>query len=123
MVSTLPAAVPQIKAGKVRALAVTSSKRSPAVPELPTVAEATGLVGYEASTWQGFVFPAATARTVVQRMADETIKVVAMKDLQDRLRDQGYEPVGSSPAQFGAYIKSELAKWTKVIKRAGIKSE
>jgi tripartite-type tricarboxylate transporter receptor subunit TctC len=56
-------------------------------------------------------------------MADETIKVVAMKDVQDRLRDQGYEPVGSSPAQFGAYIKSELAKWTKVIKGAGIKSE
>jgi tripartite-type tricarboxylate transporter receptor subunit TctC len=123
MVSTLPSAVPQIKAGKVRALAVTSSKRSVAVPELPTVAEATGLVGYEASTWQGFVFPAATPRSAVQRMADETIKVVAMKDVQDRLRDQGYEPVGSSPAQFGAYIKSELAKWTKVIKGAGIKSE
>jgi tripartite-type tricarboxylate transporter receptor subunit TctC len=123
MVSTLPSAVPQIKAGKVRALAVTSSQRSVAVPELPTVAEATGLAGYEASTWQGFVFPAATPRSAVQRMADETIKVVAMKDVQDRLRDQGYEPVGSSPAQFGAYIKSELAKWTKVIKGAGIKSE
>jgi tripartite-type tricarboxylate transporter receptor subunit TctC len=123
MVSTLPSAVPQIKAGKVRALAVTSSKRSAAVPELPTVAEATGLAGYEASTWQGFVFPAATPRSTVQRMADETIKVVAMKDVQDRLRDQGYEPVGSSPAQFDAYIKSELAKWTKVIKGAGIKSE
>jgi len=123
MVSTLPSAVPQIKAGKVRALAVTSSQRSAAVPDLPTVAEATGLAGYEASTWQGFVFPAATPRSAVQRMADETIKVVAMRDVQDRLRDQGYEPVGSSPAQFGAYIKSELAKWTKVIKGAGIKSE
>jgi tripartite-type tricarboxylate transporter receptor subunit TctC len=123
MVSTLPSAVPQIKAGKVRALAVTSSKRSVAVPELPTVAEATGLAGYEASTWQGFVFPAATPLSIVQRMADETIKVVAMKDVQDRLREQGYEPVGSSPAEFGAYIKSELAKWTKVIRGAGIKGE
>jgi tripartite-type tricarboxylate transporter receptor subunit TctC len=123
MVSTLPAAIPQIKAGKVRALAVTSNKRSAAVPELPTVAEAAALAGYEASTWQGFVFPAATPRAVVQRMADETIKVVAMKDVQDRLRDQGYEPVGSTPPQFAAYIKSELAKWTKVIKSAGIKGE
>ena len=123
MVSTLPSAVPQIKAGKVRALAVTSAKRSAAVPELPTVAEATGLAGYEASTWQGFVFPAATQRAVIQRMADETSNVLALKDVQDRLRDQGYEPVGSTPAQFGAYIKSELAKWTKVIRNAGIKGE
>jgi tripartite-type tricarboxylate transporter receptor subunit TctC len=123
MVSTLPSAVPQIKAGKVRALAVTSAKRSVAVPELPTVAEATGLAGYEASTWQGFVFPAATPAPVVQRMATETAKVLSMKDVQERLRDQGYEPVGSSPAQFGAYIKSELVKWTKVIKGAGIKGE
>jgi tripartite-type tricarboxylate transporter receptor subunit TctC len=123
MVSTLPSAVPQIKAGKVRALAVTSSKRSSAVPELPTVAEATGLAGYEASTWQGFVFPAATPRGIVQRVADETIKVVGLNDVRDRLRDQGYEPVGSSPAEFRAYIKSELVKWTKVIKAGGIKGE
>ena len=123
MVSTLPSAVPQIKAGKVRALAVTSSKRSSAVPELPTVAEATGLTGYEASTWQGFVFPAMTSRAIVQRVADETGKVVASGDVRDRLRDLGYEPIGSTPAEFGLYIKSELAKWTKVIKGAGIKGE
>ena len=123
MVSTLPSAVPQIKAGKVRALAVTSAKRSSAVPDLPTVAESTGLAGYEASTWQGFVFPAATPRSIVQRMADETVQVLAEKNVQERLRDQGYEPVGSSPVQFAAYIKSELAKWTRVIRNAGIKGE
>ena len=123
MVSSLPSAVPQIKAGKVRALAVTSAKRSSATPELPTVAEATGFAGYEASTWQGLVFPAATPRTVVQRVADETVKVLAMSDVRERLRDQGYETVGSTPEQFGAYIRSELAKWSKVIKSAGIKAE
>jgi tripartite-type tricarboxylate transporter receptor subunit TctC len=123
MVSTLPSAVPQIKAGKVRALAVTSSKRSPAVPDVPTVAEAAGLPGYEATTWQGFVFPAATPRGLVQRMAGETAKVVGMADVRDRLRDQGYEPVGSSPAEFAGYIKAELVKWTKVIRSAGIKGE
>jgi tripartite-type tricarboxylate transporter receptor subunit TctC len=123
MVSTLPAAVPQIKAGKVRALAVTSAKRSAAVPDLPTVAEATGLAGFEASTWQGFVFPAATPKAVIQRVAGETAKVLAMNDVRERLRDQGYEPVGSSPAEFAAYIKSELAKWSKVIRNANIKGE
>ena len=123
MVSTLPSAVPQIKAGKVRALAVTSAKRSAAAPELPTVAEATGLAGYEASTWQGFVLPAATPKPVVQRLADETVKVLAMADVRDRLREQGYEPVASSPSEFAAYIKSELAKWTKVIRNANIKGE
>ena len=123
MVSSLPSAVPQIKAGKVRALAVTSAKRSSATPELPTVAEATGFAGYEASTWQGFVFPVATPRPIVQRVADETAKVLAMSEVRERLRDQGYETVGSTPDQFGAYIRSELAKWSKVIKGAGIKAE
>lgn len=123
MVSSLPAAVPQIKAGKVRALAVTSEKRSAALPELPTVAEAAGLPGFEASTWQGFVFPANTPRGIVERVAGETAKVVGAADVRERLRDLGYEPVGSTPAQFAAHIKSELAKWTKVIKAGGIKGE
>ena len=123
MVSTLPSAVPQIKAGKVRALAVTSAKRSPATPDLPTVAEATGFSGYEASTWQGLVFPASTGRPIVQRIADECRQVLGMPDVRDRLRDLGYEPVGSTPAEFGAYIKSELAKWSQVIRKGGIKAE
>ena len=123
MVSTLPSAVPQIKSGKVRALAVTSAKRSPATPDLPTVAEATGFSGYEASTWQGLVFPASTVRPIVQRIADECRQVLGMLDVRDRLRDLGYEPVGSTPAEFGAYIKSELAKWSEVIRKGGIKAE
>ena len=123
MVSSLPSAVPQIKAGKARALAVTSAKRSQSMPELPTVAEATGYAGYEASTWQGFVFPAATGRRIVQRMADETGEVLRAGDVRGRLLDLGYEPVGSAPAEFAAYIKSELARWSKVIKGSGIKPE
>jgi tripartite-type tricarboxylate transporter receptor subunit TctC len=123
MVSSLPSAVPHIKSGRVRALAVTSAKRSSSMPELPTVTEATGFAGYDASTWQGLVFPAATARPVVQRMADETIKVLGMSDVRNRLGDLGYEPVGSTPAEFAAYIRGELARWSKVIKGAGIKAE
>jgi tripartite-type tricarboxylate transporter receptor subunit TctC len=123
MVSTLPSAVPQIKAGKVRALAVTSAKRSSATPDVPTVAEATGFSAYEASTWQGLVFPTSTGRSIVQRVADECRQVLEMPDVRDGLRDLGYEPVGSTPAEFGAYIKSELAKWTQVIRKGGIKAE
>src|SRR5262245_7354619 len=116
MVSSLPSAVPQIKAGKVRALAVTSAKRTASLSELPTVAEATGYASYEASTWQGFVLPAATARRIVERVADETAEVLRMGDVRNRLLDLGYEPVGSGPPEFAAYIKSELARWSKVIK-------
>src|SRR5688500_9775005 len=114
MVSSLPAALPQIKAGKVRALAVTSAKRASSAADLPTMAEATGYASYDASTWQGFVFPAATPRPLVQRMADETIAVLRLAEVRDRLRDLGYEPVGSTPAEFGAFIRAELARWTKV---------
>jgi tripartite-type tricarboxylate transporter receptor subunit TctC len=123
MVSSLPSAVPQIKAGKVRALAVTTARRSAALPELPTVTEATGFAGYDASTWQGLMFPAATPRPIVQRMADETIGVLGLADVRDRLRDQGYEPVASRPAEFAAFIKTELSRWSKVIRSAGIKAD
>jgi tripartite-type tricarboxylate transporter receptor subunit TctC len=123
MVSSLPAAVPQIKAGKVRPLAVTSAKRSAAVPDVPTVAEAANLPGYEASTWQGFVFPANTPRAIVERVSKETRTVLGAADVRERLRDFGYEPVGSTPAEFGAHVRAELAKWTKVIKGAGIKGQ
>jgi len=123
MSSTLPSAVPHIKSGKARALAVTSVKRSGAIPKTPTVAESTGLAGYEATTWQGLLFPAGTPKPVVDRMQGEVVKVLAVPEVAARLRDVGYEPVGSTPAQFGAYIKAEIAKWTKVIKGAGIKAE
>jgi len=123
MSSTLPSAVPQIKAGKVRALAVTSLKRSAAMPELPTVAEAAGLAGYEASTWQGLVFPRATPAAIVNRVQAGVVKVLEMNDVRERLRDQGYEPVGNTPQAFDAFIKAELTKWAKVIKAANIKLE
>ena len=123
MVSSLPSAVPQIKAGKVRALAVTTAKRSAAIPEVPTVTEVTGLASYEASTWQGFVFPAGTPRPIVQRVADESIKALGLADVRTRLHDLGYEPVASTPAEFAAFIKNELARWTKVIAAAGIERQ
>jgi len=123
MSSTLPSAVPHIKSGKVRALAVTSAKRAAALPELPTVAEAAALPGYEASTWQGLLFPRATPAGILQRVNAEVGQVLAAADVRTRLSDLGYEPVGSSSAQFGEFIRVELAKWAKVIKSAGIRLE
>jgi tripartite-type tricarboxylate transporter receptor subunit TctC len=123
MSSSLPSAVPHIKSGKVRALAVTSAKRSSAMPDLSTVAEAAGFAGYEAVTWQGLVFPAAVSKPIVERISGETIKVLALNDVKDRLLGLGYEPVGSTPAQFAIFISAELKKWPQIIKAAGIKAE
>ena len=123
MASTLPSAVPHIKSGKVRALAVTSAKRASALPDLPTVAEAARLPRYEASTWQGLLFPRGTPAAIVGRINKEVAQVLAEPQIRARLSDFGYEPVGSSSADFAAFIKAELTKWSKVIKSAGIKLE
>jgi len=122
MFATMPAALPHVKTGKVRPVAVTTQKRSLAMPELPTIAES-GVKGYEAATWYGLLAPAATPRAVVDRLHGETVKILAAPESRKRLTDLGFEPVGNTPAQFAAYIKSEIAKWGKVIKAAGIRAE
>ena len=123
MVSSLPSAIPHIKTGKARGLAVTGLKRSSAMPELPTVAEAGGFAGYDAVTWQGLVLPSATPEAVIARVSGATIKVLAMNEVKDRLLGLGYEPVGNTPAEFASFIRAELERWPRVIKAAGIKSE
>lgn len=119
-VAVISTAVPQAKAGKVRALAVTAPKRSPALPEVPTVAE-TGLKGYEATNWYGMVAPPGTPPPLLDRLHKATVSVLEMPDVKQALLDQGIEAAPSSPAQFAAYIKSETAKWRKVIQTAGLK--
>lgn len=121
MFATMPAAMPHVKSGKARAIAVTTAKRSQAMPELPTIAEA-GVTGYEASTWYGLLAPAKTPKPVVDRLHAETVKILAGPARQ-RLEVQGFEPVGGTPAEFSAYIKSEIVKWAKVIKDANIPAE
>lgn len=121
MFATMPAAMPHVKSGKARAIAVTTSKRSQAMPELPTIAEA-GVTGYEASTWYGLLAPAKTPKPVVDRLHADTVKILAGPARQ-RLEIQGFEPVGGTPAEFSAYIKSEIVKWAKVIKDANIPAE
>jgi tripartite-type tricarboxylate transporter receptor subunit TctC len=120
--ATMPAAMPHVKSGKLVPIAVTSARRSPALPDAPTIAES-GVPGYEASTWYGLLAPAHTPAAAVARLHDGIVKVLADATLRDRLGEQGFEPVGNSPEEFGAYIKSEIAKWGKVIRDADIRPE
>src|SRR5256885_1338226 len=120
--ATMPAAMPHVKSGKLAPVAVTSARRSQALPDLATIAES-GVPGYEASTWYGALAPAHTPPAVIARLHAEIVKVLADPALRARLADQGFEPVGNSPEEFGAYIRSEIAKWGKAIPDAGIRPE
>lgn len=115
-------ALPLIKAGKLRALGVTAAKRSAVMPELPTIAEA-GLPGYEAATWYALFAPGGTPREIVDTLHGVIAKALQNRDLRERLLAQGADPSGSTPEQLGAFVKSEMAKWGKVIRTAGVKPE
>jgi tripartite-type tricarboxylate transporter receptor subunit TctC len=118
----LPSALQQIKAGKLTAYAVTSPKRLPTLPDVPTVAEQ-GLTGYDSTGWFGVVAPAGTPAAIVERLNAEITAALNDEEIKTRMRNLGVEPAPSTPAEFEAYIKSETQKWGKVIKAAGIKIE
>jgi tripartite-type tricarboxylate transporter receptor subunit TctC len=122
MFDNVPNVLPQVKAGKLRALATSGSSRSALAPDVPTVAEA-GVPGYEVMVWFGLVAPAGTPREVVQKLNAEVTKILAMPDVRERFLAQGVEPVGSTPEQFGEHIRSQMAKWSKVVQDAGVKAE
>jgi tripartite-type tricarboxylate transporter receptor subunit TctC len=111
---------PQVEAGKLRALAVTSAKRFPSVPKLPTVAEA-GLPGYESVSWNGLAAPANTPREIINRVQAEVARALQAPDIKERFFKDGIEGVASTPEQFTAHIRAERAKWEKVVDAAGIK--
>ena len=121
MFASLPGSIDQIRTGRIRAIAVTSAKRTNAAPDIPTVAES-GVPGYEASSWFAFLAPAATPKPVVTRLNAETLKTLQMKEVRDALMRQGMDPTGSTPAEADAYLRSEIAKWTRVVKEAGIQA-
>ena len=121
MFDNLPSCINYIRAGRLKALAVTSLKRSPAFPDLPTVAEAANLPGYEATAWFGIVGPAGMPQDLVNKESVELIKAINSPSVREKYIAMGAEPVGNTPAQFTAYIKNEIAKWTKVVKDSGAK--
>ena len=122
MFSTMPPALPHVKDGKLRALAVTSAKRSPAAPDIPTLDEI-ALPGFEANTWHGVVVPAGTPATIVARLNREIVAILHLPDVVERFSSQGAEALGSTPEEFAAYIKSETLKWAKVVRDSGAKAE
>jgi tripartite-type tricarboxylate transporter receptor subunit TctC len=122
MFPNLTAALPQVKSGKLRALAVTGQKRTPVAPDLPTVIEA-GIPGYVVTSWFGVLAPAATPRPIVQRLNAELAKLAKAPDMRERLAGEGAEPISSTPEQFAAFIKTEIEQWTKVVRAAKISAE
>ena len=122
MFDSMPSAMPHVKASKLRPLAVTTAKRSAAVPDLPTVAEA-GVPGYDISTWYGLWAPKGAPRDITERIASETAKILKLPDVRERYAALGAEPVGSTPDEFAAYCRSELTKWAKIVKESGAKAD
>ena len=118
--ATAASAVPQIKSGKIKGLAVTTMKRSGLMPELPTISEA-GLKGFDANNWYGVVVPARTPKPIITRLNADIGKILAMPDIKQFLFGQGLDVAPGTPEAFGAYIKSERAKWAKVVRASGAK--
>jgi tripartite-type tricarboxylate transporter receptor subunit TctC len=121
MFDNLPSALPQIKAGKLKAFAVTSAERSAAVPELPTIEEAGKLAGFDASSWFGLLAPAGTPSEIVNRISQEAAKSLATPAMKEKLLAQGAIPGGNTPEQFTAFINAEHVKWAQVVKVSGAK--
>jgi tripartite-type tricarboxylate transporter receptor subunit TctC len=120
--ATMPSAIGYVRSGRLRGIAVTTAQRSPSTPELPTIAE-TGLAGYEAGSWYGLSAPAGTSKEIIARLHAETIKVLALPDVKERLFNAGFEVVVSTPEQFADFTRSEIQKWGKIVRAAGLKVE
>ena len=118
MFDNMPSSLPQVKAGKLRALAVTSMTRSPALPDVPTMDEE-GLKGFDATSWFGLLAPAGTPRDIVTKLNGAAVKALASAEMRERLAAQGADPVGNTPDQFAAFIKTEIDKWAKIVKASG----
>jgi tripartite-type tricarboxylate transporter receptor subunit TctC len=118
----VPTVIRQVRDGKLRAVATTGSKRTPAAPEFPTVAEA-GVAGYEVTTAYGLAAPAKTSRAIVNRLHADAVRALNAPETRERLQNLGADPIGNTSEQYTEFMKNEISKWAKVIKAAGIKGE
>jgi len=120
--SSVPSALSQIKGGRLRAIAVTSAKRSPELPDAPTIAES-GYGGFEANTWYGLLAPAGTPAPVIARLNAEVNRALRTPEVRERLASEGGEPLGGSPEQFASFLKAEHAKWGRIVRESGARAE
>ena len=121
MFDNLPSALPHIRSGRLKALAVTSLERAPALPNVPTIEEAAELKGFDATSWFGLLAPAGTPREIVTKVHQDVVKVLSTPEMRERFIGQGAQPVGNTPEQFAAFIRSEIDKWTQVVKFSSAK--
>jgi tripartite-type tricarboxylate transporter receptor subunit TctC len=123
MLAQVPSALPQIRAGKLRALGVASSAPLASLPDVPTIAAAAGLPGYEAVSWYALMAPAGTPREVIEKIQSDTAKALQMPEVRERLAGMGAEPSGEAPAELAARIKAEYERWGEVVRKANIKAD
>jgi tripartite-type tricarboxylate transporter receptor subunit TctC len=121
-ITSMLSVMPHVKSGRLRALGVTTLKRSPAMPDLPTIAES-GLPGFEATNWYGVLTTAGTPKPIVDKLNQELVRIVATPDVREKFSQQGAEPETDTPAEFERFIRAEITKWAKVVREAGIKPE
>ena len=122
MMNTTPPALPQVRAGRLRAIAMASLKRTTFAPEVPTLVEA-GLPGFEAGVWYGIMAPAGLPADIVTRLHQELTRIVRLPEVRERLAVEGVEPVGNTPAEFAAYLKTEMARYAAIAQKARIRAE
>jgi tripartite-type tricarboxylate transporter receptor subunit TctC len=120
--SSIPPVLPHVKSGKLRALAITSAKRYKGLPDVPAMAE-DGVPGYDVSVWYGVVMPGGTPKDIVTRVHADIVRILAQPDVNERLTADAGEVVAGTPEAFGAYIRSEVGRWTKVIAQTGTKAD
>jgi tripartite-type tricarboxylate transporter receptor subunit TctC len=120
--SSVPSALAQIKAGRIRALGVSIKKRSSVLPDVPTISES-GVPGFDAASWYGAFAPAGTPKNVVAVLGKEIVRIMNGQDLRERFAADGFEPAGSGPREFSAFLREELVKWAKAVEMAGVKPE
>jgi len=121
-IPTMPAALPFVRAGRLRALGVSTAKRASVLPAVPTLQEA-GVKGYDTALWTGILAPTGTPAAILSRLHAEIVKVLELADVREALARQGAEPASSTPAQFAAYIESELARWARVVQQANVRAD
>jgi tripartite-type tricarboxylate transporter receptor subunit TctC len=120
--ASIPSILPQIRTQRVRPLGVSTARRNPAVPDVPTLSEA-GVPGYDAASWYGVFAPAGVHKSVLTVLANELVRIMALPDVRSKFEADGFEPVGSTPEEFGRFVQAEIAKWAKTIRAANIRAQ